>query len=69
MISFDVISLFTSVPIDKAIDYILKKVYNEKKIQTNIAKTVLTLFGLGWDIFIPPISLFMISQEILMVST
>ena len=29
----------------------------------------LTLFGLGWDIFIPSISLFTISQEILMVST
>ena len=41
MISFDVKSLFTNVPLDKTIDYILKKVYNEKKIQTNIPKTVL----------------------------
>ena len=38
MISFDVKSLFTNVPLDKTIDYILKKVYNEKKIQTNIPK-------------------------------
>ena len=30
---------------------------------------VLTLFGLEWDIFIPHISLFTISQEILMAST
>ena len=29
----------------------------------------LTLFGLGWDIFIPPISLFTTYQEILLVST
>ena len=41
IISFDVKSLFTNVPLDKTIDYILKKVYNEKKIQTNIPKTVL----------------------------
>ena len=41
MISFDVKSLFTNVPLDKTIDYILKKVYDEKKIQTNIPKTVL----------------------------
>ena len=41
MISFDMKSLLTNVPLDKTIDYILKKVYNEKKIQTNIPKTVL----------------------------
>ena len=32
MISFDVKSLFTNVPLDKTIGYILKKVYDEKKI-------------------------------------
>ena len=41
MISFDVESLFTNVPLDKTIDVIFKKVYNESKIQTNIPKTVL----------------------------
>ena len=41
MISFDVKSIFTNVPLDKTIDFILKKVYDEKKIQTNIPKTVL----------------------------
>ena len=40
MFSFDVKSLFTNVLLDKTIDYILKKVYDEKKIQTNISKTV-----------------------------
>ena len=34
-------NLFTTVHLDKTIDYILKKVYNEKKIQANIPKTVL----------------------------
>ena len=41
MVSFDVESLFSNVPLDKIIDFILKKVYNENKIQTNITKTVL----------------------------
>ena len=41
MISFDVESLFTNVPLDKTIDVIFKKVYNESKIQTNIPKIVL----------------------------
>ena len=41
IISFDVKSLFTSVPLEKTKVFILKKVYDEKKIQTNIPKTVL----------------------------
>ena len=41
MISFDMKSLFTNVPLDETIDFILKKVYDEKKIQTNIPKKVL----------------------------
>ena len=41
MISFDVESLFTNVPLDKTMDFVLKKVYNKKKIQTNFSKTVL----------------------------
>ena len=41
MISFDVKRLFTNIPPDKTIDFILKKVYDEKKIETNIPKAVL----------------------------
>ena len=41
MISFDVKDLFNNVPLDETIDFIFKKVYDEKKIQTNIPKTVL----------------------------
>ena len=41
MTFFDVKNLFTNVPLDKTIDFILKKVYNEKKIQINIFKRVL----------------------------
>ena len=38
MISFDVISLFTNVPLDITIDMILKKVYEEKLINTSIKR-------------------------------
>ena len=41
MTFFDVKNLFTNVPLDKTIDFILKKVYNEKKIQIHIFKRVL----------------------------
>ena len=41
MISFDMKSILTNVPLDKTIDFVLRKVYDEKKIQTNIPKTVL----------------------------
>ena len=41
IISFDVKSLFTNVPLDKRIDIMIKKVYEERKIKTNIPKTVL----------------------------
>ena len=36
MISFDVVSLFTNVPLEKTIDLILRKVYDEKLIKTMI---------------------------------
>ena len=36
MISFDVVSLFTNVPLQRTIDIILRKVYKEKKIKTKI---------------------------------
>lgn len=41
IICFDVEDLFNNVPLDKTIVFILKKIYNEKKIQTQILKIVL----------------------------
>ena len=41
MISFDVKSLFTNVPLDQTIETILQKVYVEKKIKTSIPKPIL----------------------------
>ena len=38
LISFDVKSLFTNVPVDSTIDLILKRIYKDKEIQTNITK-------------------------------
>ena len=37
-VSFDVKSLFTNVPLDFTIDLILKRIYEDNKIQTNIKK-------------------------------
>ena len=37
-ISFDVVSLFTNVPLKKTIDIILRKVYDERSINTKIPK-------------------------------
>ena len=37
-ISFDVVSLFTNVPLRKTIDIILRKIYDEKLIKTKIPK-------------------------------
>ena len=38
MVSFDVTSLFTNVPLDYTIDVILKKIYREKKIKTKLTR-------------------------------
>ena len=38
MVSFDVVSLFTNVPLDYTIDLILKQVYEEKLIETKFKK-------------------------------
>ena len=37
-ISIDVVRLFTNIPLRQTIDIILRKVYKEKKIKTNIRK-------------------------------
>ena len=39
MISFDVVSLFTSVPLDFTIDLILNKIYDQKLITTKLTRT------------------------------
>ena len=41
MISFDVKSLFTNVPLEETIDIILNKIYDEKKIETNIPRNIM----------------------------
>ena len=38
MISFDVVNLFTNVPLNKTIDLILRKVYTQQLIETKIKK-------------------------------
>ena len=41
MISFDVKSLFTNAPLEETIDIILNKIYDEKKIETNIPGNIM----------------------------
>ena len=41
MISFDVTSLFTNVPLKETIDIILNKIYDEKKIERNIPRNIM----------------------------
>ena len=38
LVSFDVISLLTNIPLAKTIDIILKRVYCEKLVTTNLTK-------------------------------
>ena len=38
MISFDVVSLFTNVPLERTIDIILRKIYDERLIKTKIKR-------------------------------
>ena len=40
-ISFDVVSLFTNVPLKKTIEIILKRVYNDQLVQTKLKKSTL----------------------------
>ena len=41
MISFDVKALFTNISLEKTIDIILKKIYDDKKIETNIPQNIM----------------------------
>ena len=41
MISFDVKTLFTKVPLDETISIVLRKIYDEGKIETNIPRNVM----------------------------
>ena len=38
MVSFNVVSLFTNVPLDETIDIIIKRIYDKKEINTDIPK-------------------------------
>ena len=38
MVSLDVVSLFTNVPLDETIDIIIKRIYDKKEINTDIPK-------------------------------
>ena len=38
LVSFDVISLFTNVPLDATIDIVLKRIYDNREINTTINK-------------------------------
>ena len=38
MVSLDVSSLFTNVPLDYTIDVILRRIYTQREIETNITK-------------------------------
>ena len=38
MVWFDVVSLFTNVPLDEIIDIIIKRIYDKKEINTDVPK-------------------------------
>ena len=38
MVSFDVVSLFTNVPLEQTINIIIKRIYDKNEINTNIPK-------------------------------
>ena len=46
-VSLDVVSLFTNVPLRKTVNTILKRVYNEKLINTSLSKGLLKKLILG----------------------
>ena len=38
MLSYDVTSLFTNIPLDETIEVILRRVYIDREVNTNIPK-------------------------------
>ena len=38
MLAFDVVSLFTNVPLEETINIIIKRIYDKNEIKTNIQK-------------------------------
>ena len=38
MVSFDVVSLFTNVPLEETINITIKRIYDKNEIKTNIPK-------------------------------
>ena len=48
LISFNVVSLFTSVPIDATIDIIIRRIYESKEIDTTITKNEMRQLILLW---------------------
>ena len=38
MVSFDVKSIFTNVPLDQTLDIILKRIYDHKELETRITR-------------------------------
>ena len=52
MVSFDVKSLFTNVPLDRTLDIIMKRIYNEHRILTEINQKDLK------NLYVPNMSIF-----------
>ena len=40
MVSYDVNSLFTEIPLDETIDYVIDQIYNEGKLPPLMSKTI-----------------------------
>ena len=39
-VSYDVVSLFTKIPVEETIEYIIYQIYNEKKVPQICSKTI-----------------------------
>ena len=70
MISFDVKSLFTNVPLDKTIKLILRKIYQERMLDTSILwrETIIRVEGVAMRSPLGPVlaKIFVTELEIVM---
>ena len=70
MISFDVKSLFTNVPLDKTIKLILRKIYQERMLDTSILwrETIIRVEGVAMRSPLGPVlaNIFVTELEIVM---